>query len=178
MSLEEQYQRASLHSASNLKTVARSLSVNQLSHLSLPQIDELVDNVAACIPAGNVPGIILHGLARLPGRRINQNVIKRDVKLLFRGVEKALDTAVYGTMFMGPAAVIWGYQNLLKLAGKQPESAFPEGVWQFYVDYALREDSSRHTNETHGFDTLLKRHNITLDPILPHSPWWLVRWWR
>ena len=74
-----------------------------------------------------------------------------------------LDKAVYGAFFAGPAAVIWGYQNLLKLAGKDPQTSFPEGTWQFYVDYALREDTARHANEIHGFDTVLTQHQISLD---------------
>jgi hypothetical protein len=89
-------------------------------------------------------------------------VIKRDVNLLFRGVEQVLDRAAYGALFAGPAAVIWGYQNLLKLAGKAPEDSFPDGPWQFYVEYALREDTARHGNETHGFDTALIQHHIRL----------------
>ena len=62
-------------------------------------------------------------------------------------------------------------KNLLKLAGKDPESAFPEGVWQFYAGYALREDTARHTNETHGFDTLLDQHNIQLNAVDRLTAW-------
>jgi len=67
--------------------------------------------------------------------------------------------------------VIWGYQNLLKLAGKDPESSFPDGIWQFYVDYALREDTARHVNETHGFDTILRQHNIRLSETDRITSW-------
>ncbi|OQY44437.1 MAG: hypothetical protein B6242_12685 [Anaerolineaceae bacterium 4572_78] len=78
---------------------------------------------------------------------------------------------VPGTFFAGPAAVIWGYQNLLTLAGKNPEDAFPEGTWQFYVDYALREDTARHVNETHGFDAVLNEHDIELNPVDRITAW-------
>jgi hypothetical protein len=78
---------------------------------------------------------------------------------------------MYGAIFAGPAAIIWGYQNLLKLAGKDPGTAFPEGVWQFYAGYALREDTARHTNETHGFDTLLNQHNIHLNSVDRLTAW-------
>ena len=67
----------------------------------------------------------------------------------------------------------------------------PEGVWQFYVDYALREDTARHANETHGFDTLLQFHNINLNQrdrlcawtmaaiqCLHQYPQWLANEWR
>ncbi|MBI3160943.1 MAG: hypothetical protein HYZ23_00455 [Chloroflexi bacterium] len=97
--------------------------------------------------------------------------MQQDVNALFSGIEQIMDSAVYGAVFAGPAAVIWGYQNLLKLAGKDPQTAFPEGVWQFYAGYALREDTARHTNETHGFDTLLRQHNISLHAVDRLTAW-------
>ena len=45
------------------------MEVQELSRLSLPEIDAIVGLVAQVIPAGNVPGVILRGLARLSGRR-------------------------------------------------------------------------------------------------------------
>src|SRR5574341_552786 len=165
------YQALSLKTAQDLRTIAQSQFIRDVSRLSLPQIDAVVDLVARVIPAGNVPGAILSGLARLPGRRPPRQTIQRDINLLFRGAEHALDQAVYGAFFAGPAAVIWGYQNLLKLAGKNPEESFPEGTWQFYVGYALREDTARHTNETHGFDTLLRQHQIRLSPVDRPTAW-------
>lgn len=165
MKTHERYVEASIKTANDLGTIARSVMVRDLSRLSLPEIDATVDVVSRVIPAGNVPGVILNGLARLPGRRPPIDTVKRDIRLLFKGVEQFLDKAVYGAFFAGPAAVIWGYQNLLKLAGKEPEDAFPEGVWQFYVEYALREDTARHTNETAGFDVLLKQHQVRLSAV-------------
>jgi hypothetical protein len=171
MSLQTQLSQASIQTADNLRTVAHSIMAQNLSRLSLPEIETAVDLVARLVPAGNVPGLILNGLARLPGRRPPAATIRRDIDLLFKGVEAALDTAVYGAFFAGPAAVIWGYQHLLKLAGKEPESAFPDGVWQFYVDYALREDTARHANETHGFDTMLRRHGLEVRPADRLAAW-------
>lgn len=81
------------------------------------------------------------------------------------------DRAVFGTFYSGPAALLWTYQHLLKLAGKNPEAAFPEGAWQFYVDYALRDDTARHACETHGFDTVLRQHNISLSPVDRLTAW-------
>ncbi|HEX2622702.1 MAG TPA: hypothetical protein VHL11_21225 [Phototrophicaceae bacterium] len=158
--IEQQYSQASLVTADNLRTIAKTLMLQELSRLSLPEIEEAVDIVGKMVPAGNVPGMILNGLARISGRRPPGNNVRRDINLLFKGVEQVLDHAAYGAFFAGPAAVIWGYQNLLKLAGKQPEDAFPQGTWQFYVDYALREDTARHTNETHGFNTVLSANGI------------------
>ncbi|MCC7118041.1 MAG: hypothetical protein IT310_05905 [Anaerolineales bacterium] len=165
------YQQASQLTADDLRTVAKKISAQQLSRLSLPELDAVVDLISKVVPAGNVPGMVLSGLARLPGRRIPAQKMEQDVNALFSGVEQILDKAVYRTFFAGPAAIISGYQNLLKLAGKDPNSAFPEGVWQFYAGYALREDTARHTNETHGFDTALKQNNIRLSAVDRLTAW-------
>lgn len=169
MPSKKSIQQASEFTEKDLKTVA--LKSQQLSRLTLPEVEAVVQLISKIMPAGNVPGMILSGLSRLPGRRIPLQKLKQDVNALFSGVEQILDQAVYGAFFAGPAAVLWGYQNLLRLAGKDPESAFPEGAWQFYVDYALREDTARHANETHGFDTLLKQNNIHLNEIDRLTAW-------
>jgi hypothetical protein len=161
------YAEATIVTRENLKEIAQSPTVRNLSHLSLPEIDNVVDLVSQIVPAGNLPGVILSGLARLPGRRLPPEIVKKDVNLLM----KTLDRAVYGAFFAGPAAVIWGYQNLLKLAGKDPGDSFPNGPWQFYVEYALREDTARHTSETHGFDTTLQRHQMQLPPVDRITAW-------
>lgn len=154
--------RATKDTAENLQKVARSLALERLTQLSLPEVDAVVDEVAKIIPAGNVPGMILSGLTRISGRNVQPQKAKQDINILFNEVSIFLEQIKYGAFFAGPAGIIWGYQNLLKLAGKDPESAFPEGVWQFYVDYALREDTARHANETHGFDTILDQNKIHL----------------
>lgn len=167
----QQYTQATIQTASDLGSVAKSASVRELARLTLPEIEAVVNLVARVVPAGNVPGVILNGLARIGGRRLPRTTVERDITLLFKGVEQALDMAMFGAFFAGPAAVIWAYQNLLKLAGKNPDDAFPEGTWQFYVDYALRNDTARHANETHGFDTILHQHGIRLKPVDRLSAW-------
>ncbi len=171
MSSSTDLQQATTQTARSLRGIARSLPVRELSRLTLPEIDAVVDITAQIIPAGNVPGMILSGLSRLPGQRIPPQTVQQHIAALFSGVEQIIDTVAFGTVFAGPAAVLWGYQNLLKLAGKDPESAFPEGIWQFYVDYALREDTARHVNETHGFDTLLRQHGIHLNQTDRLTAW-------
>ena len=186
-----EYMRVSLETADDLRTIATSASLQALSTLTLPEIGAAVEAVARVIPAGNVPAMILNGLARLSDRRPSPENVRRDVNLLFKGVEAALDKAVYGAFFAGPAAVIWGYQNLLKLTGKEPEASFAEGLWQFYADHALREDTSRFTVETNGFDTVLGHHQIELAPANRVTAWimasihclhqyhdWLANEWR
>src|SRR5260221_7277183 len=169
--MDTQFKTASVKTADNLKTTAQSQLVRDLSRLSLPEIEAITTLVSQVIPAGNIPGAILSGLARLPGHRPPAKTIRRDVDLLLRGVEQVLDKAVHLSFFGGPAAIIWGYQNLLKLAGKDPSDSFPEGTWQFYVDYALREDTARHANETHGFDTLLTQYHLHLSDVDRVTSW-------
>ncbi|MBE7473960.1 MAG: hypothetical protein DPW09_23785 [Anaerolineae bacterium] len=165
--------QASLKTADNLHTIAQrsQLSLPKVERLTLPELTAVVEQVARLAPAGNVPGMILSGLARLPERRPPAKIVRRDLNLLFRGVEQTLDKAVFTAFFAGPAAVIGAYQHLLKLAGKDPAEAFPEGTWQFYVEYAVREDTARHANETHGFDTFLRRHDLDLNPVDRATAW-------
>jgi len=171
METENEYKQASIKTASNLKTIAHSMMMSNLSKLSLPEVDAVVDQIAQVVPAGNIPGVILSGLSRLTERRLPTQTVKRDVNLMFKGVRQVLDKTIYGTLFAGPAAVIWGYQNLLKLAGKDIDDSFPEGTWQFYVDYALREDTARHVNESHGFYTMLNRYHIQLSEADQITAW-------
>ena len=171
MVIDTRYLDASIKTSTSLKTIAQSVMVRDLSRLSLPEIEALSDLVARVIPAGNVPGVILSGLARLSERIPPPQMVYRDVNLLLRGVEQTLDKAVYLAFFAGPAAAILGYQNLLRLAGKNPEESFPDGTWQFYVEYALRDDTARHANETHGFDTTLGQHRIRLSPVDRATAW-------
>ena len=171
MDLHSRYTSATIKTAENLKTIATAPGLRSISHLSMPEIEAVADLISRIVPAGNVPGVILSGLARLTGQYVPPQVTRRDIDLLFRGVEQTLDHAVYATFFAGPAAILWGYQNLLKLAGKPPEAAFPEGTWQFYIEYALREDTARHTNETHGFASALTQHNLRLSPADRLTAW-------
>jgi hypothetical protein len=129
---------------------------------------ELVSNI---VPAGNVPGMILSGLTRISGNQVQPQKARQDINILFKEVSHFFEQAKYGAVFAGPAAIIWGYQNLMRLAGKDPESGFPEGVWQFYVDYALRDDTARHANETDGFDRLLTKNDIHLNQVDRLTTW-------
>lgn len=149
---------ATIRTAGELRNVATTTRIMELSQLDLPEIERVTSEIARVIPAGNVPGIILSGLTRLDGRSINQDESRKHINLLFRGLRLSVDMAVYGTLFAGPAAVLYGYQQLLKLAGKDINTAFPDGTWQFYLEFALREDSAHHTNETTGFHENLPRH--------------------
>ncbi len=171
MNSKDRYRQASFETANNLKNLIASGEVSGSNQLSAPEVDAVVDRLSKVIPAGNVPGMILSGLSRLQGRKLQQENVQRDINLLFTGVEQAIERVAYFGFFAGPAAVIWAYQNLLKLAGIEPADAFPEGTWQFYVAYALREDTARHAHETHGFDTVLRQHDIYLDKVERMTAW-------
>lgn len=164
-------EQATIETATDLKSIAQSPPVRDLSRLSLPEIEAVVDVTSQIIPAGNIPGMILSGLTRLGGQRLPQQTVQKHITALFSGLDFLLDQVASSAILVAPAAVIWGYQNLLKLAGKDPESAFPEGIWQFYVDYALREDTARHVIETHGFETLLQQHDIHLSELDRLTAW-------
>ncbi len=168
------YQQASIKTANDLRTIAASGDLYQLSRLSLPEIEHLTDEVARVVPAGNVPGIILSGLARLEDREVSSAESQKQIGLLFKGVRQVLDKAVYGAFFAGPAAVLYGYQQLLRLAGKNADSAFPNGTWQFYLEFALREDSARHANETTGFHQQLAQYGVRLSEADLLAAWVLT----
>jgi len=174
-STKERYTQATNKTTTSLKHLATTQRFQELSQLTLPEIQQVVDLVAEHVPAGNIPGMILNGLARLSKKqRAPLGRVRRDINLLFRGAEHNVDRAIYTTFFAGPAAVLWGYQNILKLVGKNPEDAFPEGTWQFYVEYAMREDTARHATETHGFDTTLKASGVNLKPVDRITAWMMA----
>ena len=170
-SSNNKYQQATQETIEDLQTVAKSLALQRLTKLTLPEIDKVVNLVGKVIPAGNVPGMILSGLTSISGNHVQPQKARQDINILFKEVSLFYEQAKYGTFFAGPAAIIWGYQNLLRLAGKDAESAFPEGVWQFYVDYSLREYTARHANETNGFDNSIKEHGNILGEVDRMNAW-------
>lgn len=159
---QPELESATQATAKSLGSTLTPEELQKLSKLSLPEITEIVGLIARVVPAGNLPGMILNGFARLRTRKVPAEKVRSDVNALYRAVEQSFDRVIYGAFFAGPAAVIWAYQNILKLAGKKTEDAFPEGIWQFYVDYAMREDTARHANETHGFDSALAQEGLHL----------------
>jgi hypothetical protein len=119
----------------------------RLSALTLPEVDQLKQEIANILPAGNLPGLILAGLTNLSERRVSNERAENDINTLFNGAN-LLPRGLYSLLIAGPAVVLSAYQKLLTLAGKDVDSAFPEGTWQFYLHFGLREDTGRHANET------------------------------
>ncbi|HEY1016839.1 MAG TPA: hypothetical protein VGE07_29270, partial [Herpetosiphonaceae bacterium] len=133
-------------------SIAPYMIIPNMAQLGQMERAELIDHLQRLLPGGwarsQVAQAALHTAA--------------DPNPLLRSFEQAVDKAVYTAFFAGPAAVIWGYQTVLRLAGKAPEDSFPQGTWQFYVNYALREDTARHANETHGFDSAARAAKLAL----------------
>ncbi|MCL4253216.1 MAG: hypothetical protein KJ043_05495 [Anaerolineae bacterium] len=160
-------QQATIATVARLRQVFTDPQIRGLSRLPLPEIERISEEIAQTVPAGNVPGMILNALAKLDKREISQNESQKYIQLLFRGIQTTVGRMVYSALFIPPAAVIHGYQQLLRLSGKDLSVAFPDGTWQFYLEFALREDSARHANETIGFNT----HMLHLRPESALAAW-------
>src|SRR5688572_8309347 len=100
--IEHGFLAATRKTADNLRVTAASDEMRQLSHLTLPEIQEISEQIARVVPAGNMPGLILSGLSRIEERQVSQADAERHIDLLFRGVRDMLDKAMYGAMFAGP----------------------------------------------------------------------------
>jgi len=169
------FRKAAAATLASIHEAVSPAHLTYLSNRSVAEVEALQEQVAAVIPAGNIVGLVLSGLVRLRGRSLPVEQAKTDVSALMRGLEmlprNILPSTLYGTFFAGPAAVLAAYQKLLTLAGKDPESAFPEGLWQFYLEFAMREDSARHANETVGFQDALKRYGFDLSAVDQLAAW-------
>lgn len=172
---DEAYHKAAARTLASIHEVISAAELTYFSNRSIAEVEALQEEVAAVVPAGNIVGLVLSGLVRLRGRSLPEGQARSDVSALLRGVEmlprNILPKTLYGTFFAGPAAVLSAYQKLLTLAGKDPESGFPDGLWQFYLEFALREDTARHTNETVGFQQALVDYNLDLSLIDQLAAW-------
>ncbi|HIE57212.1 MAG TPA: hypothetical protein EYP88_03130, partial [Anaerolineales bacterium] len=154
-----------------LKEILDAVSSTEQIAISKAEIEELLAQLSPVIPAGDIPGVISSGLARLRERHIVEAPETGGKHPLSVRLKPIIDRATYLGIFAGPASAIWLYQSLLSLAGKNLEDAFPDGLWQFYCQYALREDTARHTNESNGFDTILQTHDIYLNQVDRVTAW-------
>lgn len=168
------YQEATIKTANDLMTVATTAELQGLSQLTLPEIEHLTNEIARVVPAGNIPALILSSLSTLDGRKVERTDSIRHVEALFRGLRQSLDKAIYTAFFATPATVIYGYQQILRLAGVELDDAFSEGTWQFYLEFALREDSARHTNEATGFHDYLTESGSKISDADKLAAWMLT----
>ncbi|GAB4188795.1 MAG: hypothetical protein OHK0022_00880 [Roseiflexaceae bacterium] len=119
-----------------------------LTRLGIQEVQSLKREVAEILPAGNLPAFLLQALVQLGDRAIKPDRVAADLRLIFQATKQV---GLFGAFLAGPALALRGYQKLLELAGKDVESAFPDGSWQFYTEFGLREDAARHDVETLGF---------------------------
>ncbi|PJF39822.1 MAG: hypothetical protein CUN55_13530, partial [Phototrophicales bacterium] len=152
----EQAQRATAIS------INQAMTQNQLTHMEIGEIAKLSEEIGRLLPAGNVIKMVFSQLRSAKGRRVSTDESKRMMGLLQQGISTILDRASYMTFYTTPAILIAGYQMLLKAAGQDPDTFFPNGVWQFYLEFGLREDTARHACETIGFQNYIaqQRHKI------------------
>jgi hypothetical protein len=143
-------------------------TILELSRLTLPEIREIKEEIARIFPAGNLPAFVLSGLMKLKGRRVSSDQVNSDLTALLRGID-LIPQGLYGALIAGPAAALYIYQKVLRLAGKDVDRAFPEGTWQFYLQFGLREDAARHANETVGFHRALASQQHS--PIQAAAAW-------
>ena len=137
-------------------------SLLELTELTLPEIRTIQKEIANVLPVGNLPAMILHGLMQLKGRKVVAERVRQDITVLLRGID-LLPQGLFGVFFAGPAVVLYAYQKLLRLSGKDIDAAFPQGSWQFYLEFGLREDTARHTSETIGFQQTFPHHDNPAD---------------
>ncbi len=172
---EDDHRKAAAVTLASMEQVASTAQLTHFSNRSIADVEALKEEVSNVIPAGNIVGLVMGGLIRLRDRSLPVNQAKSDVSALMRGIDmlprNLMHRTVYGTLFVGPAAVLAAYQKLLTLTGKDPDSAFPDGLWQFYLEFALREDPARHANETMGFHQALSQYNLNLSPQDQLAAW-------
>ncbi len=152
-------------------------TTDQLTHLSLPELSSLADEIARIVPAGNVPTMISIGLANLRERVVPVQESRRNLSLLMQGMQTFIDKVKYSALFGGPAAILAAYHMLLRLSGKDPVKSFPEGTWQFYVEFGLREDTGWHACETTGFQQALARESERLEAADELAAWIMASAW-
>ena len=119
-----------------------------LTRLGIQEVQSLKREVAEILPAGNLPAFLLQALVQINDRAIKPDRVATDLRLIFQATKQV---GLFGAFLAGPALALRGYQKLLELAGKDVASAFPDGSWQFYTEFGLREDAARHDVETLGF---------------------------
>jgi hypothetical protein len=144
---QQTYNEAVRHTLQSLAVVDDATLVG-LTRLGIAEIEALKHEVAEILPAGNLPAFLLQGLVQLKDRTLKPERVAADLRLLFQATKQI---GIFGTFLAAPALALRGYQKLLALAGKDVESAFPDGPWQFYTEFGLREDTARHCAETVGF---------------------------
>ena len=156
---------------STLSGMVDPSKLTSISNKSSEEVTQLQQEISEIVPAGNVVGLIVNSLTQFKDRVIPSQQAGRDVEALMRALD-VLQNTIYNTaVFASPAAVLSAYQKMLALTGKDVQSAFPEGLWQFYLEFSMREDTARHTNELGGFHQALEANRLQLQHFDQLSAW-------
>ncbi|MCB9451842.1 MAG: choline/carnitine O-acyltransferase [Anaerolineaceae bacterium] len=150
---------------------------DQPSHVSVPEREELIELISQILPAGNVVGFVFNGILNAKGRGTPSSEGRMYFNSLFKGLAIIRNNAFYRMMFLGPATVLVGLNMLIRLAGANPDEFLPEGAWQFYVEFGLREDAARHSNETRRFQQVVKKLRPSPSPAEELTAWVLSAMW-
>lgn len=153
----EAVDRATRLTVENIQELLEDNSDPAVSRLAFEQREELIEEIARIVPAGNVVTFVLNGVLSAKERQREMpdpSTGRNHLSALLKGLSVMKSNLMYQVMFAGPATVLAGYNMILQLAGAQPEDFLPEGAWQFYVEFGLREDAARHQNETTAFQAL------------------------
>ncbi|MEL6271417.1 MAG: hypothetical protein AAFR22_16535, partial [Chloroflexota bacterium] len=142
-----------------------------------------IEEVSRILPAGNVLSFVLNGVMSTRGRdRTTSSELatgRSHINALFKGLSFMKNNELYQKLaFAGPATVLAGYNMLLQLAGASPDDYLPDGAWQFYVEFGLREDAARHQTETIGFQrgaSYRKMSEVDRLSAWMLSAMWLIR---
>lgn len=160
-----------------LQALQDTTSTDELTQLHLEDITELSKEVSRILPAGNVIKLVVAHLASIKNRQVSESDTRNMMNLLHKGLATFLDRAAYLTFYTGPALLIGGYQMLLRAVGKDILESFPNGAWQFYLEFGLREDTARHACETIGFQQDLQREAIKLTEADELAAWIMALSW-
>lgn len=163
--------------ANNLRQLLAQHGGQDVSILAVPHQEELIEQVAQILPAGNVVNFVFNGIQLAKDREITPTHAHTHLNALLKGLNIMRDGALYPVMFGGPAALLAGYNMLLRLAGAKPEDFLPDGAWQFYVEFGLREDAARHSSETLGFHQAAATLPQPPDELAQLTAWVLAAMW-
>lgn len=170
----ERATRLTTDSIRQLIEAHESSSDPAVSQISVAERNELIEEVSRIIPAGNVVNFVFSGIIHARGREtieINAATGRSHMNALFKGLSMMRDNMFYQLAFAGPATILAGYNMLLQLAGADPAKYLPEGAWQFYVEFGLREDAAHHQNETIAFQNLIASFRRAPDEAIQLSAW-------
>lgn len=176
---QQQVLQVTQMTATNLRKLVADTTRHKdtASHISVPEREELIELISQILPAGNVVGFIFSGIMNVKDREIPPGEGRTHFNSLFKGLSIVRNNAFYRMMFAGPATVLVGYNMLLRLAGGQPDDFLPEGAWQFYVEFGLREDAARHSNETLGFQQAAAQLHPPATEAQELTSWVLASMW-